>query len=65
MELELFRHTDQDYPPKKPQLQAINKKGWDALSEQEQAALFEELKKNRAAHRRQPVSPHLEKLLQL
>lgn len=66
MESKGFHHTDQGYPPAKPKprLQAINKKEWDALSLEEQAILFEEMKKNRAEHRRQPVSPHLEKLMQ-
>lgn len=64
MENKGFHHTDQGYPPEKPRLQAINKKEWDALSHEEQAVLFEEMKKNKAAHRRQPVSPHLEKLMQ-
>lgn len=62
MESKRFHHTDQDYPPV-PRIQAINKKEWDALSVEEQTALFEEMKKNRAAHRRQPVSPHIDKLL--
>lgn len=64
MEIEGYHHVDQGYPASKPRLQAINKKEWDALSLEEQAALFEELKKNKAAHRRQPVSPHLENLMQ-
>ncbi|GGA55987.1 hypothetical protein GCM10007416_31480 [Kroppenstedtia guangzhouensis] len=66
MELEGFQqhHVDEGYPPAKPRLQSINKKEWDALSHVEQAALLEEVKKNRAAHRRQPVSPHFEKLMQ-
>lgn len=47
----------------KPRLQSINFKEWKQMSLDEQANLFEELKQNKTAHRRQPVSPNLDKLI--